>query len=72
MPRPIFGEVPDRQLEKRRCVTCHYFRFVRLVRWCSHPEINRKIKNAGSRCKSWSDRFEKKYNTPKVQIDDVL
>lgn len=55
----LFGERSEPQTSKRQCLTCRFFRFVRLIQWCGHPLNNRPVKRPLKGCKHWIDRDQK-------------
>jgi hypothetical protein len=67
----MFGERYDWEPPKESCLTCRYYGFVGLDRWCLHPEHDRRIKKPRKKCKSWIDRFSKEPGPEKLKKNDA-
>ena len=67
--KELFGERVEKEPPKVSCLTCRYFRFVKIETTCSHPGHNRKIKKPRKKCGEWIDRFAKGDFVPKVPYD---
>ena len=40
-------------MKDQHCGTCYYFGWVDSIRWCFHPEVDKKIKVWGRGCERW-------------------